>query len=82
MASKIPDVRSGCGCDNWPSVLRDRERITRNLLKAHGGAEGNTTGDRFMASFGSVTSAFECTIDLQRFRRSHSEDDRTDARSR
>ncbi len=47
-------------------VLREHERITRDLLKQHGGAEVKTMGDGFMASFGSVTSAMECAIALQR----------------
>ncbi|MDP9237367.1 MAG: hypothetical protein M3P30_08225 [Chloroflexota bacterium] len=47
-------------------VLREHERITRETLKQHGGAEVKTMGDGFMASFGSVTSAMECAIALQR----------------
>jgi class 3 adenylate cyclase len=47
-------------------VLREHERITRETLKAHGGAELKTLGDGFMASFGSVTAAVECAIALQR----------------
>ena len=47
-------------------VLREHERITRETLQAHGGAEVKTMGDGFMASFGSVTSAVECAIALQR----------------
>ena len=47
-------------------VLREHERITRDLLKQHGGAEVKTMGDGFMASFGSVTSAVECAVALQR----------------
>lgn len=47
-------------------VLREHERITRDLLRQHGGAEVKTMGDGFMASFGSVTSAIECAIALQR----------------
>jgi class 3 adenylate cyclase len=48
------------------AVLRDHERITRETLKQHGGAEVKTMGDGFMASFGSVTSALDCAIALQR----------------
>ena len=48
------------------AVLREHERITREVLKAHGGAEVKTMGDGFMASFGSVTKAVECAIALQR----------------
>jgi class 3 adenylate cyclase/pimeloyl-ACP methyl ester carboxylesterase len=52
-------------------VLREHERITRETLKAHGGAEVKTMGDGFMASFGSATSAMECAIALQRAFASH-----------
>ena len=44
------------GDANGRDVLREHERITREMLKAHGGAEVKTMGDGFMASFGSVTS--------------------------
>jgi len=47
-------------------VLREHERITREVLKQHGGTEVKTMGDGFMASFGSVTKAVECAIALQR----------------
>jgi class 3 adenylate cyclase len=47
-------------------VLREHERITRETLRAHGGAEVKTMGDGFMASFGSVTKAMDCAIALQR----------------
>ena len=47
-------------------VLREHERITRETLKQHGGAEVKTMGDGFLASFGSVTQAMECAIALQR----------------
>jgi class 3 adenylate cyclase len=47
-------------------VLREHERITRDLLKQHGGAEVKTMGDGFMASFASVTKAMDCAIALQR----------------
>jgi class 3 adenylate cyclase len=47
-------------------VLREHERITRELLKQHGGAEVKTMGDGFMASFASVTRAMDCAIALQR----------------
>ena len=54
-------------------VLREHERITRETLKQHGGAEVKTMGDGFMASFGSVTQAMECAIALQRAFASHTE---------
>jgi class 3 adenylate cyclase len=47
-------------------VLREHERITRELLNEFGGAEVKTMGDGFMASFGSVTKAMDCAIALQR----------------
>jgi adenylate cyclase len=47
-------------------VLREHERITRETLKQHDGAEVKTMGDGFMASFGSVTKAIDCAIALQR----------------
>jgi class 3 adenylate cyclase len=47
-------------------VLREHERITREALKSHGGAEVKTMGDGFMASFGSATKALECAVAIQR----------------
>ena len=54
------------GDEQGRAVLREHERITRDMLKQHGGAEVKTMGDGFMASFGSVTKAVECAIALQR----------------
>jgi class 3 adenylate cyclase len=54
-------------------VLREHERITRETLKAHGGAEVKTMGDGFLASFGSVTAALDCAIALQRAFAAHNE---------
>jgi len=61
------------GDDRGRQVLREHERITRELLQQHGGAEVKTMGDGFMASFGSVTSAMECAIALQRAFATHTE---------
>jgi class 3 adenylate cyclase len=47
-------------------VLREHEKITRDVLAANSGTEVKTMGDGFMASFGSVTNAVECAIALQR----------------
>jgi class 3 adenylate cyclase len=47
-------------------VFRDYERLTRDALQAHGGAEVKTLGDGFMATFGSATRAVECAIAMQR----------------
>jgi class 3 adenylate cyclase len=47
-------------------VLRRHERIVREALQAHGGAEVKAMGDGFMASFASATRAVECAIAMQR----------------
>ena len=54
------------GDEKGREVLREYERITRDVLKAHEGTEVKTMGDGFMASFGSVIRGVECAIDLQR----------------
>jgi class 3 adenylate cyclase/pimeloyl-ACP methyl ester carboxylesterase len=54
-------------------VLRRHERIVREALQAHGGAEVKTTGDGFMASFSSATRALECAIAMQRAFAAHNE---------
>jgi class 3 adenylate cyclase len=60
------EMMSRLGDDRGRDVLREHERITREVLKEHGGTEVKTMGDGFMASFGSVTKAVECAIALQR----------------
>jgi len=60
------EMMSRLGDDRGRDVLREHERITREVLKAHGGTEVKTMGDGFMASFGSVTKAVECAVALQR----------------
>jgi class 3 adenylate cyclase len=60
------DMMRRLGDDRGRGVLREHERITRDLLKAHGGTEVKTMGDGFMASFASVTKAVDCAIALQR----------------
>jgi len=60
------EMMSRLGDERGRGVLREHERITRELLKAHGGTEVKTMGDGFMASFGSVTRAVECAVALQR----------------
>jgi adenylate cyclase len=47
-------------------IFREHERITREALAAHGGAEVKTMGDGFMTSFTSATAAIECSIAIQR----------------
>lgn len=54
-------------------LLREHERITREVLRGHGGTEVKTMGDGFMARFGSATRALECAIALQRAFASHNE---------
>jgi class 3 adenylate cyclase len=59
-------MMSRLGDEKGRDVLREHERITREVLKANGGTEVKTMGDGFMASFGSVTRAVECAIALQK----------------
>jgi class 3 adenylate cyclase len=59
------------GDERGRAVLREHERITRELLREYAGAEVKTMGDGFMASFGSVTKAMDCAIALQRAFASH-----------
>ncbi|MGH8246885.1 MAG: adenylate/guanylate cyclase domain-containing protein, partial [Gammaproteobacteria bacterium] len=60
------EMMSRLGDDRGRDVLREHERITREVLKANGGTEVKTMGDGFMASFGSVTKAVECAVALQK----------------
>jgi len=54
------------GDEKGRAVLREHERVTRNMLKQFGGSEVKTMGDGFMASFTSITKGVECAIALQR----------------
>ncbi|MBI1886406.1 MAG: adenylate/guanylate cyclase domain-containing protein [Chloroflexi bacterium] len=54
------------GDEKGRQVLREHERIIRDVLKEHGGTEVKTMGDGFMASFPSVTKGVECAVALQR----------------
>jgi class 3 adenylate cyclase len=54
-------------------LLRAHERIVREALRAHGGAEVKTMGDAFMAAFGSATRAVECAIAVQAALSRHNE---------
>jgi pimeloyl-ACP methyl ester carboxylesterase len=60
------EMMSRLGDEKGRGVLRDHERISRDVLSANGGREVKTMGDGFMASFGSVAKAVECAIALQR----------------
>jgi len=55
-------------------VLRNHERIVREALRAHGGAEVKAMGDGFMASFSSATRALECSIAMQRAFAAHDDE--------
>ena len=59
-------MMSRLGDERGRAVLREHERITREVLKANGGTEVKTMGDGFMASFGSVTKAVGCAVALQK----------------
>jgi class 3 adenylate cyclase len=61
------------GDDRGRDVLREHERITREVLKENGGTEVKTMGDGFMASFSSITRAVECAVALQRAFAGHNE---------
>jgi class 3 adenylate cyclase len=54
------------GDEKGREVLRDHERITRDVLRAHAGDEVKTMGDGFLASFASVAKSVEAAIALQR----------------
>ncbi len=54
------------GDEHGRDVLREHERLTRELLKEYGGAEVKTMGDAFMASFDSAHMALTCSVELQR----------------
>ncbi|MCH8050998.1 MAG: adenylate/guanylate cyclase domain-containing protein [Chloroflexi bacterium] len=60
------EMMSRLGDEKGRDVLREHERITRDLLAANGGKEVKTMGDGFMASFTSVTKAVACAIALQK----------------
>ncbi len=61
------------GDDAGRAVLREHERITRDVLKEHGGDELKTMGDGFMASFASSSSALRCAVELQRAFAAHND---------
>jgi class 3 adenylate cyclase len=60
------EMMSRLGDERGRAVLREHERVTREVLAAHGGTEVKTMGDGFMASFGSVTKSVECAVALQK----------------
>lgn len=60
------EMMSRLGDAKGRGVLREHDRIMRELFRVHGGSEIKGTGDGFMTSFGSATRALECAIALQR----------------
>ena len=60
------DMMRRLGDEAGRAVLRDHERITRDVLARHGGVEVKTDGDSFMASFTSAASAAASAVALQR----------------
>jgi class 3 adenylate cyclase/fermentation-respiration switch protein FrsA (DUF1100 family) len=60
------EMMARLGDEQGRAVLREHERITRDVLQAHQGQEIKTMGDGFMAAFSSVTRAVECAVALQR----------------
>ncbi len=58
------------GDERGRALLREHERITREVLARHGGDEVKTLGDGFLASFDSVTQAVQCAVELQQCLRS------------
>lgn len=60
------EMMSRLGDEKGREVLRQHERITRELLAAHSGTEVKTMGDGFMASFASIVKAMDCAVALQR----------------
>ncbi len=66
LAQRLGDARAR-------ELLREHERMVREALKSHGGAEVKTMGDGVMASFSSATKALECAIAMQRAFAHHNE---------
>jgi class 3 adenylate cyclase len=58
-------MMAGLGDDRGREVLREHERITRQVLSEYRGTEVKAMGDGFMASFLGVTDAVQCAIALQ-----------------
>ena len=68
------------GDDRGRAILREHERITREVIARHGGSEIKTIGDAFMVSFGSVASAAQCAVELQQAFASTATDERLSVR--
>ena len=54
------------GDDEARAVVREHERLIRDVLRQHEGVEHKTMGDGFMASFSSATRALDAALGMQR----------------
>ena len=53
------------GDQQWKQVLREHDRITRILIDRYRGTEVDTTGDGFLARFGSAVSGLRCAMAIR-----------------
>ena len=53
------------GDEAWFELLREHNRIVRELVKAHDGTEVKAQGDGFMLAFMSSRAALACAIEMQ-----------------
>ena len=58
-------MMAALGDEAGRQVLREHERITREVLSEHEGTEIKALGDGFLASFSGVSRAIQCAIGLQ-----------------
>lgn len=58
-------------------LFRTHDSTVRDVLQSHGGSEVKHTGDGFMISFFSVSSAVECAISIQKRFASYNKNDPT-----
>jgi class 3 adenylate cyclase/pimeloyl-ACP methyl ester carboxylesterase len=65
MESSTP-LTGRLGDEGAQELVRAHNRIVRDALHRHAGAEIKHTGDGIMASFGSATAGLECAIDIQK----------------
>jgi class 3 adenylate cyclase len=54
------------GDQQWMSLLRRHDQLTRDYLRQYRGTERDTSGDGFLATFDGPTRAVTCAADLQR----------------
>ena len=63
------------GDEAWFELLREHNRIVRELVKAHDGSEVKAQGDGFMLAFSSSRAGFACAIEIQRALDGHALED-------